>query len=57
MYKQTEYYSTFPADKQWSVAYNDKTIDPQWTIMPKRISQRDEIAPTLEEFYQTWTDN
>lgn len=56
-YKQSEYYETVPAEKQWSVCYNDPTINPCWFIEPRRVSERDKNAPTLEEFYKTWTDN
>jgi len=57
LYKQTEYYDKFPAEKQWSVHYNDPTITPKWVVTPRRISKRDKTAMFLEEFYDKWTDN
>lgn len=47
-YKLSEHYDL---SSQFSVNYNDKTINPQWShIDETRISQRDIEAPSLQEF-------
>lgn len=51
-YKQSEYYETIPDTLQYSVYYNDETINPGWSLEPRRVSNRDKSAPTLKQFYE-----
>ena len=46
LYKWSEFYEG--PDAQWSVNYNDKTIDPQWNYVTE-VSKRDVDAQSLEE--------
>lgn len=46
LYKWSDYYEG--PDAQWSVNYNDKTIDPQWNYVSE-LSERDLNAGTLKE--------
>lgn len=41
-----------PADKQWSIYYNDETINPEWMPLlatDNLISERDKNAPRLKD--------
>jgi len=49
LYKQSVYYSEYPADKQWTVKYNDPTIAAKWVLPPIRISDRDNHGMSLKE--------
>jgi dTDP-4-dehydrorhamnose 3,5-epimerase len=44
-YKWSEYY-TSPED-QWSVYYNDNTINPKWQDIPEIVSDRDKNSKSL----------
>jgi dTDP-4-dehydrorhamnose 3,5-epimerase len=48
LYKWSEFYAGPAA--QWSVHYDDETINPQWPICTTKVSCRDKRAPTLKEF-------
>tara|TARA_A100001515_G_scaffold137784_1_gene130749 strand:- start:368 stop:868 length:501 start_codon:yes stop_codon:yes gene_type:complete len=47
-YKWSEYY-TSPED-QWSIYYNDSTIDPNWEDIPPIVSSRDKTSKSLMDF-------
>lgn len=55
-YKQSTNYRNFPAEKQYSVFYNDLAIQPNWDLEPRRVSERDKNAQTLAEFYKSLTE-
>ena len=58
-YKQSTYYEDYPAEKQWTVRYNDEFISPYfpneqiWPLEPMRVSDRDKrgcsVIDLLEE--------
>ena len=39
-------------ENQWSVHYNDSTINPQWSLSDSIISERDKNAVSLETFLE-----
>ena len=47
-YKCSEYY-TSPED-QFSIHYNDKTINPRWFNLPPIVSERDKNSKSLQDF-------
>ena len=49
-YKWSEYYDL---DSQWSVHYNDDTINPKWENIPHIVSDRDKNAPDVKK----WINN
>lgn len=54
LYKWSEFYKG--PDAQWSVNYNDATINPKWPMLTTEISERDKMAPSLKDFKETLND-
>jgi dTDP-4-dehydrorhamnose 3,5-epimerase len=46
-YKWSEYYTS--PEYQWSVYYNDDSINPKWEDIPKIISDRDKNSKSLQD--------
>jgi dTDP-4-dehydrorhamnose 3,5-epimerase len=53
LYKQSEYYETFPADKQWTVKYNDPDIGAKWEGDIFNVSDRDNNGGSLKSLTES----